>query len=241
MAMPDPSTQGKTHPKMIPVDPHNPSPQVIARVAACIRSGGVVAIPTDTFYGLAADPRDAAAVRRLFEIKGRAFSKPIPILAAHRAMLTPWITGISPAVERLMAAFWPGPLTLILRSASAHSDLLMAGTGTLGVRLPTMPFLIRLMEGLGHPITATSANRSGGPNPLSARAVAADLGDGLDLIVDGGVASSLPSSLVDVTASPFRLLREGAIPHARLAPYLIPQPDHGVRAERDAQQIPGGP
>lgn len=197
---------------LLPVDPEAPSDLLLAEIAGIVRQGGVVAIPTDTVYGLAADPFNPTAVERLFAIKRRAPSKPISLLISDRQMLETLVSEISPEAQRLIDSIWPGPLTLIFKSIPSLSNRLTAGTGTIAIRLPRSVFLRRLIEGVGCPITATSANRSGGPDPLSAQEVLATLGDAVDRIVDGGAARSpLPSTLIDVTVMPPRLIREGKL------------------------------
>jgi len=199
--------------------PVGPEIAVVAEAARIIVSGGVVALPTDTLYGLAADPRNAAAVERLFQIKHRPASRPISLLISDRAMLREWVSEVTPAAARLMDAFWPGPLTLIFKGA-ALPDRLTAGTGTIAIRLPASPFLIRLVEAVGRPITATSANRSGGTDSRSAQQVVTTFGGEVHLVVDGGIREGPPSTLVDVTGSVPVLVRPGAVPIASLSHYL---------------------
>jgi len=199
---------------------------LLEQAAAQIRRGGVVAIPTDTCYGLAANPFDPKALDRIFTIKGRSPLKPISIFIAHRDMLAPLISddGPSPAAERLMETFWPGPLTLIFKSASTLPDRLTAGTQTIGVRLPASAFVRSLIEIAGIPITATSANRSGDPNPVSAREVAETLMVQLhppDRLIDGGPGSAVASTVVDVMHAPPRLVRNGALALSELAPFGV--------------------
>jgi len=202
-----------------PDSPVDPEIAVITEAARIISSGGVVALPTDTLYGLAADPCNATAVERLFQIKHRPAERPISLLISNRAMLREWVSEVTPAAARLMDAFWPGPLTLIFKGA-ALPDRLTAGTGTIAIRLPASPFLVRLIETVGRPITATSANRSGGADLHSAQEVLATLGGEVDLVIDGGVREGLPSTLVDVTGTVSTIIRPGAIPISSLSPYL---------------------
>ncbi|MBI3802844.1 MAG: threonylcarbamoyl-AMP synthase [Nitrospirae bacterium] len=203
--------------KVIPVDPNHPERRVLQEIAALIHKGGVVAIPTDTFYGLAADPFDADAVRRLFTIKGRAYSKPILLLIADRAMLSPLIEEIPPIAEKLIDAFWPGPLTLVFQASKRLSPLLTGGSGKIGVRLPSAPLPLQLIQTVGIPITATSANRSGDASPASAQEVEQTLGESVDAILDGGPCTPLPSTVLDVTVTPPRIVREGRVSAAQLA------------------------
>lgn len=206
--------------KVIPIDPDDPDPSVLFDAAALIRKGGVVAIPTDTFYGLAADPFDPKAVFRLFEIKGRESSKPILLLISGLKMLPSLVEEVSPLAEKVIGRFWPGPLTLIFKASKRLPDRLTGGTGTVGVRFPNAALPIRLIDQVGFPITATSANRSGAPSPASAQEVERALGDFLDCILDGGRCSTLPSTVLDVTTSKPNLLREGRVSAEELAAVL---------------------
>ena len=203
----------------LPDSPSDPPIAVITEAVRIITAGGVVALPTDTLYGLAADPWSATAVERLFQIKRRPASNPISLLISNREMLRAVVSEITPEAQRVMDAFWPGPLTLIFKGA-ALPDRLTAGTGTIAVRLPDSRFLVRLIEVVGGPITATSANRSGDADLHSAQDVLSVLGDEVDLIIDGGLRAGLPSTLVDVTGPVPTLIRPGAIPISSLSPYL---------------------
>lgn len=203
--------------KVIPVDPDRPDRLVLQEIAALIRNGGVAAIPTDTFYGLAANPFDPAAVARLFEIKGRAHSKPILLLIADRRMLAALIEEVPPLAEKLIAAFWPGPLTLVFKASKEISSLLTGGAGTIGIRFPNAPLPLALIQTVGFPITATSANRSSEPSPASADDVARTLGGSIDSILDGGSCTTIPSTVLDVTVFPMRIVREGRLSAAQIA------------------------
>ncbi len=198
-------------PEKIVIAPSDPDPAAILCIAGAIRSGGIVAIPTDTCYGLACDPFNATSVRRLFTLKGRDPSKPILLLISRREMLHPLVSEILPLAEQIIARHWPGPLTLVFKSSGVVSPILTGGTGTLAVRLPNAPFIARLIETVGFPITATSANRSGDPDPASAQEVEAALGMSLDLIVDGGPCRNVPSTVLDVTSPHPRIIRQGAL------------------------------
>ena len=206
--------------KVIPIDPDDPDPSVLLDVAALIRKGGVVGIPTDTFYGLAANPFDSKAVSRLFEIKGRESSKPILLLISGLHMLPSLVEEVSPLAEKVIGCFWPGPLTLIFKASKRLSGLLTGGTGTIGIRFPDAILPVRLIDQVGFPITATSANRSGEPSAASAQEVERALGTSIDCILDGGPCSTLPSTVLDVTASEPNLLREGRVSAEKLAAAL---------------------
>jgi L-threonylcarbamoyladenylate synthase len=179
---------------------------------------GLMAVPTDTFYGLAAYPLLAAALSRLFALKGRAPEKPVLVLVDGEARMTQVVREVPEVATRLMARFWPGPLTLIFPSQPGLPRLLTGGTGTIGVRQPRQDLTCRLIAALGYPITGTSANRSGRPPLVRAAEVDREFGGQVDLILDAGPCpGGLPSTIVDVTSSPPRLVRAGAIPAAALA------------------------
>ncbi len=180
-----------------------------------LRSGGVLALPTETFYALAVNPFDGRALARLFALKERPAEKPVLVLIAGAEMLFQVAREVPVAAIPLMQAFWPGPLTLILPARHDLPPLLTGGAGTIGLRLPRQPLVCRLMMALGLPLTGTSANRSGEEPLTTAAAVAQALGPEVDLILDAGPCpGGLPSTIVDVTASPPRLVRAGSIPTA---------------------------
>jgi L-threonylcarbamoyladenylate synthase len=182
-----------------------------AEARKVLRSRGVLALPTETFYALAVNPFDAAALARLFALKARPAAKPVLVLIAGPEMLFQVAREVPAAAIPLMAAFWPGPLTLILPARLDLPPLLTGGT-TIGLRQPRQDLVCRLMAALGLPLTGTSANRSGQEPLATAAVVARDLGGEVDLILDAGPCpGGLPSSIVDVTVSPPRLVRAGAI------------------------------
>ena len=183
-----------------------------------VREGGIIAFPTETFYGLGACPFNARAVQRIFDLKDRALrAAPILVLVRSRADLEAFVSEITPTAERLMETYWPGPLTLIFRAAGAVPSVLTAGTGTIGVRLSAHKDAQRVLEAVGGPLTGTSANRSGHPPATTAEEVDRVLGAAVDVIVNGGATpGGLPSTVVDTTVTPPRLVREGRIPKASL-------------------------
>ncbi|HVN75651.1 MAG TPA: L-threonylcarbamoyladenylate synthase [Thermoanaerobaculaceae bacterium] len=179
----------------------------VRAVREAVASHGVVALPTESSYGLAVDPWDALAVERIFEIKGRPPEKALLVVGASLAQLEHLVEVPPPWRERLLAA-WPAPVTVVLRSPGG---LAAAGGGfSLAVRVPAHELLRGLLEAVG-PLTATSANRSGGPALLRADDVAAALGQGVTLLLDGGATpGGAPSTVVDLTADPPTVLRTGA-------------------------------
>lgn len=184
----------------------------VARVSAALRAGGVVVVPTDTVYGLAALPGDAAAMARLFALKGRGPGVPVAALCADtdQAMALA-ASPLAPEVAAAAARWWPGPLTLVVpRRLGLHLHLGVPVT-TVGVRVPDHA-LVRAVAAEVGPVAATSANRHGEATPVSAAEVVAALGAGVDLLVDGGELTAGASTVVDVTQAPWRVLREGPIP-----------------------------
>lgn len=195
------------------------------RMARLVQAGGVLAIPTETYYGLGANPFDGAAVARLLSIKGRPDGKPILILIGDQAQLQDLVTDVSPAAQALMEAFWPGPLTLVLSAGARLSKSVTAGTGTVGVRHTSHAALAELLRHTG-PLTGTSANRSGEPPVQTAAEVERTLGTMLDVIVDGGpTQGGLPSTVLSVCDG-VRMIREGPVERAMIQQALVARGFH---------------
>ena len=189
-----------------------PLDAVFARCREVVRARGVIAYPTDTFYGLGADPRDPEAVRRIFAIKGREAGQPILLLLHDRSEVAAWASAVTPSAERLMDRFWPGPLTLVFPAAPHVLPELTGGGGTIGLRVPGNELTRELLRHLGRALTGTSANRSGGRDPRTVEEVMREVGDRVDLILDGGVTTgNRPSTVVDVTVEPPRIIRQGIL------------------------------
>jgi L-threonylcarbamoyladenylate synthase len=189
-----------------------PLDAVFARCRDVVRARGVIAYPTDTFYGLGADPRDPEAVRRIFAIKSREAGQPILLLLHDRSEVTAWASAVTPSAERLMERFWPGPLTLVFSAAPDVLPELTGGGGTIGLRVPGNELTRELLRNLGTALTGTSANRSGGRDPRTAEEVMREVGDRVDLVLDGGATTGdRPSTVVDVTVEPPRIIRQGNI------------------------------
>jgi L-threonylcarbamoyladenylate synthase len=183
---------------------------VLEEATQVIRRGGVLGMPTESYYGLGASALDEQAVRRVCDMKARPPEKPILVLIAEREQLLDLVDGLTPAALALMDRFWPGPLTLIVRAAPWLSNALTAGTGTVGVRQTSFPLLRTLLRLVG-PLTGTSANRSGEPPSRTAQEVQATLGSFVDLILDAGPApGGMPSTIVQ-TLGPLRILRDGPV------------------------------
>jgi L-threonylcarbamoyladenylate synthase len=194
--------------------------RAIQEAARHLQAGGVVAFPTDTLYGLGAVARDELAVRRLYRIKGRELDKSLPILVASEADVDELAPEVPESAQRLMEVFWPGALTIVLRRRpSFHSPAVVGDT--VAVRIPDHPVARRLIELVGEPITGTSANRSGGPSPVTADDVRVQLGDAVDFILDAGPCpGGTESTVIDCTTEMPRILRAGAISAAKIAAVL---------------------
>ena len=206
--------------EILSVDPVAPQPEPIARAAAGIRSGEVVAIPTDTVYGLAADPFNEQAVEKVFAAKGRPADAPILVLVDSVAMAASLALNLPPLFHRLAQRFWPGPLTIVVDGAANVPHIVTAHTGRLGIRWPRAAIASALVAALGGPITATSANLSGQPESRSAKEVAASISS-VSLILDGGPSlTARPSTVLSVSAKSWELIREGAIPRNELEEFL---------------------
>ena len=193
----------------------------VARAVAVLRGGGVVAIPTETVYGLAADVANAAAVARVYAIKGRPPDHPLIVHAHDIAALDGYAAEITPALRALAARFWPGPLTAIVARGPRTPRAVTGGQDTVAVRVPDHPLARAILAAFGGALAAPSANRFGRVSPTSAEHVRADLGDDVDLIVDGGRARvGIESTIVDLTGTVPAVLRAGAITPSQLADAL---------------------
>jgi L-threonylcarbamoyladenylate synthase len=185
----------------------------LAEAVAVLKSSGVVAYPSDTVYGLGAAASDERAVQRVFVAKDRDTEKAVSLLLADAADLGSLCAEVSLAARVLAQRYWPGPLTLVLRRSPDFHSAALGGGDTVAVRVPNHPFLRELIRALGEPITGTSANQSGRAACRSAEEVEQELGDAVDLIVDGGPSREGPeSTVVSLTGSLLVVLREGAIP-----------------------------
>ena len=193
----------------------------IKKAAEIILQGGVVAFPTETFYGLAGEAGNEAALKKIFQAKGREEGKPLLLLVADKSWLPGLVQGSPPLAERLMNQFWPGPLTLVFKASPPLSLLLTASTGKIGIRVSSHPVAQALVQAVGRPITGTSANLSGQPSASSAREVFQSLGGNLEAILDGGRTAGGPGSTVlDISGPSPRIIREGAITGKELAPFF---------------------
>lgn len=182
------------------------------RAVAVLREGGVIVYPTDTVYGVGCRIDALAAVRRIFALKDRAPTEALPVLLADPAQLDEYGIALSPASRRLAARYWPGALTIVVRRSERIPALVAGGASTVGLRIPAHVLPRALVRDLGVPIVGTSANRHGASAPLSAQHVMFELGDRVDLILDGGRCPlGRESTVVDTTVDPPRVVREGAV------------------------------
>ncbi len=196
---------------LIEIDPENPSPEAIERAAATIRRGRVVAIPTDALYVVAADPFNLHAVGLVFVAKGREIHRSLPLLVADVLMAEDLAKELPPTFHPLARRFWPGPLTIIV-PASAKVPLKVTGnTGRLAVRQSRSRVAGALLEKLGQPLIATSANISGQPTCRSGIEVFGMMDGRIDLVLDGGVCPGPGSTTVDITGPGWRVIKEGAV------------------------------
>ncbi len=197
-------------PRVLKIDPEYPEAELIRKAAAVILTGGVVAYPTDTVYGLGALPSDEEAVKRIHEVKKRA-GKPIPLILSDTSQTFKY--GVMTKKALMLAEnFWPGPLTIIVEAKPGLSDLITLGTGKIGLRVPDHKVAIALSEMCGGAITGTSANISGAVSPRTADEVIAQLDGFIDLVIDSGPARyGLSSTVIDVTTKPPTILRIGPL------------------------------
>lgn len=187
------------------------------RAVAVLNEGGVVAFPTETYYGLAVDPLNPMALNYLFTLKQRDIAKPILTLVDDRDSLSSLVHEIPIVYNQLMEKFWPGPLTLIFQAKINLPILLTAGTSTIGVRQSSHPFARQLLRAFGRPITATSANISGQDAAVDAYEVKAHFGDQIDMVFDGGMAPGiLGSTIIGLDGIQLNLIREGVIPYEEI-------------------------
>ena len=192
----------------------NPDAQ---RAAAVLKRGGLVAFPTETVYGLGADASNAAAMARLYAVKGRPGDHPVIVHFADAGAAFGWAREVPDAARRLAAKFWPGPLTLVLKRAPHVGDFVTGGQDTVGVRVPVHPLALEVIAAFGGGVAAPSANRFGRVSPTTAQHVHEDLGADVDLVVDGGPCGvGIESTIVDVSRGTPVLLRPGGISRAEL-------------------------
>lgn len=199
--------------RRVRVDPRHPDPAAIAEAAAVLRAGGLVAFPTETVYGLGALATNDTAVRRIFAAKGRPEGKPLIVHISRLEQVRQVARTVPAEAQALMARFFPGPLTLVLPRHPDVPESVTAGGDTVAVRMPDHPVARALIEAVGVPIAAPSANRSGARSAVTADDVLEDLDGRIEMVLDAGPAPlRQPSTVVDLTVCPPRVLRHGALP-----------------------------
>ncbi len=203
------------------VAPGHVDENALVPAISALRNGGVVAYPTETFYGLAVDPRLAFAVTKLFALKRRPADQPIPLIAAGIAQVVEQVGTMTPLATQLASRGWPGPLTLLIPASDKLTQDVHVSTGLAAVRVPSDSIARALAEQAGHAITSTSANISGEMPVADADAIDIRLCDGIDVLIDGGpTPGGLPSTIVDASGTHPRLVRGGAIPWERVLEFL---------------------
>ena len=185
--------------------------QALELAVSALKSGELVVYPTDTVYGLGAAAGNEEAVRRLYAAKGRSPSKAVPLLVAN-ALMASWVADVTPVAKRLMAALWPGALTIIMRRFDSYQSVGLAGGDTVALREPGHEFAREMVAAVGEPVVGTSANRSAGRAAVSAAEAAFQFGDMVALAVDGGRATGVESTVIDITQENGpTIVREGAV------------------------------
>jgi len=203
------------------IDPNRPEAAIIQEAADAIAAGKVVVFPTRCLYGLGADAFDRDAVEKVFALKQRPENKPVLVLIRNRQEVSRLTAGVSEAAGKLMDEIWPGDLTLVFSARPEVPEILTAGTGKIGIRLPGHPVAAALVQTAGRPITGTSANLAGLPGAARIQDLPDEIADHVELILDAGpLKGGVGSIVVDVTVAPPRVLREGTVPASELAPFL---------------------
>ncbi len=203
------------------VDPLDPDPRALEEARKALEQGEVVGYPTETLYGLGVDPFRAEALQRLYRLKGRPSHVPVSVLVRDREMIEPLVTRLSPLAERLMQAYLPGPLTLVLPARPGLPYELTGGLDKIGIRISSYPLMPHLFSVHPFPLTTTSANPAGLPGARDGRMVLLYFPTGLEVVLDGGVVQGgVGSTVVDLSGPKPVVLREGAIPEAELSGFF---------------------
>ncbi len=207
--------------EVLSINAFAPEPDILAHAGKILRRGGLVAYPTETVYGLAASAFTGGSIARVFEAKGRPFGQPLPVQIADAGEVETLARVVPDAARKLLTDFFPGPLTLIFWRQPAVSLTITGGSDTVGLRMPDHPIALGVLRAFGAPVVCPSANTTGRRAAMSAQDVLEDLNGRIDLILDGGPTEDrTPSTVLDVTTTPARIVREGKISRAELAVYL---------------------
>ena len=208
---------GNGDPRVIPIPADERQWESLLEVGGeIVARGGLLVLPTDTLYGVGCDPFNASAVQALFDAKGRGRDLPLPVLVHNWRQAIGLVEEVNEQAQALIAAWWPGPLTLVFREAAGIGWDLGDSQGTVAVRMPKQTFALALIQRTG-PLAVSSANRSGEPSPRTMPGIVEQLGDQVGVFFDAGAASDgPPSTIVDLSGTRPRMLREGAIPAAEI-------------------------
>ena len=198
-------------PEILKIGDKNSEEIILTRAAEIIAHGGIIAYPTETFYGLGADATNEKAIQKIFAIKGRNFKNPISLIIGQTDNIYPLVQDVPQTAQKLMTAFWPGALTIVFLAANNVSPLLTAGSGKIGLRVSSHPGAQGIIQRLKRPLTATSANLTGAPECTRTSEVAEQIGDKIDAIIDlGNTPGTKGSTIIDVTCTPPVILRKGS-------------------------------
>jgi len=210
-------------PEILKVDADNSEERLLSKAVEILANGGIIAYPTETFYGLGADATNEKAIEKIFAVKGRNFKNPISLIISQADDIYPLVQDLPETAQKLMAAFWPGALTIVFLAANNVSPLLTAGSGKIGLRVSSHPVAREIVQKLKRPLTATSANLSGAPECAKASEVAEQIGNIIDAIVDlGDTPGTKGSTIIDVTCDSPVILREGAISRKTIEKFINP-------------------
>ena len=208
-------------PQILTVSDKESEEKILTRAVEILAEGGIIAYPTETFYGLGADATNQKAIEKIFTVKGRDFKNPVSLIIGQTEDIYPLVQNIPESAKKLMSAFWPGVLTIVFQASNKISPLLTAGSGKIGLRVSSHPIAIGIVQKLKRPLTATSANLSGAPECTRASEVAQQIGDKIDAIVEWGkTEGDKASTIIDVTCDPPVILREGAISRKTIEKYV---------------------
>ncbi|MFA5323213.1 MAG: L-threonylcarbamoyladenylate synthase [Smithella sp.] len=208
-------------PEILKISNKESEGEILARAVEILEGGGIIAYPTETFYGLGADATNEKAIEKIFAVKGRNFKNPVSLIIGKPDDIYPLVKNIPESAKKMMAAFWPGALTIVFQASDKISPLLTAGSGKIGLRISSHPIALKIVQQLKRPLTATSANLTGAPECSLASDVIEQIGDKIDAIVDGGkTKGAKASTLMDITCTPPVILREGAISREIIGKYI---------------------
>jgi L-threonylcarbamoyladenylate synthase len=208
-------------PEVLKIGTGDSEEKILERAAGILAAGGILAYPTETFYGLGVDATNETAIQKIFTVKGRDFKNPISLIVRQTDDIYPLVTEVPETAKKLMAAFWPGALTIVFSASDKVSPLLTAESGKIGLRVSSHPVALKLVQKAKNPLTATSANLSGAPECVKAADVLEQIGDKIDAIIDGGqTQGGKASTIIDVTSDPPVILRQGALSRKTIEAYI---------------------